>query len=125
MPFGFSPHNHYLGLWFNLGLIGVFFGAYLLFSAINRARRASEIARPPYRGQLIAFVIAGVGVAAAVFFVDLHKPWFYFWMYGGVAMRIAMFASEQPAVVRERAPRVRRVEKARDPYGWVHSGSRT
>jgi hypothetical protein len=125
MPFGFSPHNHYLGLWFNLGLIGVFFGAYLLFSAINRARRASEIARPPYRGQLIAFVIAGVGVAAAVFFVDLHKPWFYFWMYGGVAMRIAMFASEQPAVVRERAPRVRRVVKARDPYGWVHSGSRT
>lgn len=125
MPFRFSPHNHYLGLWFNLGLVGVFFGAYLLFSAINRARRASQHAQPPYRGQLIAFVIGGVGVATAVFFVDLHKPWFYFWMYGGLVMRMAISVSEQPVVARERAPRVRRVVRPRDPYGWAHSGSRT
>ena len=23
MPFRFSPHNHYLALWFNLGLVGL------------------------------------------------------------------------------------------------------
>jgi hypothetical protein len=124
MPFAFSPHNHYLGLLFGLGLLGLFCGSYLLFSAINRARRASERARPPYRGQLIAFVIGGVGVAASVFFVDLHKPWFYFWMYGGLVMRLALSVNEQPVVARERAPRVRRPVKPRDPYGWVHSGSR-
>jgi O-antigen ligase len=124
MPFRFSPHNHYLGLWFGLGLVGVFCGAYLLLSAIGRARRASEVAKPPYRGQLIAFVIGGVGVATAVFFVDLHKPWFYFWMYGGLVMRLALSVKEQPAAVAERAARSPRTSKGRDLYGWVHSGSR-
>jgi O-antigen ligase len=123
MPFKFSPHNHYLGLWFGLGLIGVFFGAYLLLSAISRARRASEHAQPPYRGQLIAFVIGGVGVATAVFFVDLHKPWFYFWMYGGLVMRLALSVNAQPVAARQRAPRTRRPVKARDPYGWAQSES--
>jgi O-antigen ligase len=123
MPFRFSPHNHYLGLWFGLGLPGLFFGAYLLLSAINRARRASEHAQPPYRGQLIAFVIGGVGVATAVFFVELHKAWFYFWMYGGLVMRLALSVNEQPVVARQRAPRTRRPVKARDPYGWAQSES--
>ena len=41
----------------------------------------SAAAAPPYRGQLIAFVLGGVGVATAVFFVDLYAPWYYFWMY--------------------------------------------
>ena len=45
-PFHFSPHNHYFALWFNLGLVGLFSGCYLLFSAIARARRASLVAEP-------------------------------------------------------------------------------
>ncbi len=54
MPFQFSPHNHYLALWFNLGLVGLLCGTYLLFSAIGRARRASlqrraAAARPAHR----------------------------------------------------------------------------
>ncbi len=44
LPFHFSPHNHYFSLWFNLGLVGLFTGCYLLFSAIARARRASLVA---------------------------------------------------------------------------------
>lgn len=123
LPFNYSPHNHYLNLWFNLGLLGLFCGSYLLFSAINRARRASMRARPPYRGQLIAFVIGGVGVATAVFFVDLHKPWFYFWMYTGLVMRLALCVNEMPAAVKER-PRttlLRQPGPKRDNFGWVHS----
>src|SRR5262249_48794895 len=80
-PFRFSPHNHYFALWFNLGLVGLFTGCYLLFSAIARARRASLVAEPGVRRQLIAFVIGGISVCGAVFFVDLHDPWIYFWMY--------------------------------------------
>jgi O-antigen ligase len=118
MPFQFAPHNHYLALWFNLGIIGLICGCYLLFSAIGRARRASLKARPPGRGQLIAFVLGGVAVATAVFFVDLYKPWFYFWMYAGAAMRLVLCAERSPAkeaaVVPGHRPAIRR-----DPYGWA------
>jgi len=125
MPFHFSPHNHYLALWFNLGLVGLFFGSYLLFSAIGRARRASLHAAPPVRGQLIAFVLGTVGVCTAVFFVDLHKPWFYFWMYAGLAMRMVLCVEQEPAHESAAVPKVRRPEVRRDPYGWANSGTRT
>jgi hypothetical protein len=117
MPFHFSPHNYYLALWFNLGLIGLFTGCYLLFSAVGRARRASLKAVPPVRGQLIAFVIGGIAVCGAVFFVDLYDPWFFFWMYTGVVMRLAFCVEHAPAT--ESVPqRVRLSGPARDPYGW-------
>ena len=122
MPFQFATHNHYLNLWFNLGLLGLFCGSYLLFSAIARARRASLHADPPYRGQLIAFVIGVVGVATAVFFVDLHDPWYYFWMYAGVVMRLVLVVQRAPAQAPATAAadvRVRRPAARRDPYGWA------
>jgi O-antigen ligase len=125
MPFYFSPHNHYLSLWFNLGLVGLFCGVYLLFSAIGRARRASAIARPPYRGQLIAFVLGAVGLCTAVFFVDLHKPWYYFWMYGGLVMKLALCVNEQPALAPVSVPRPRLPAKSRDPYGWAQPQQQT
>jgi O-antigen ligase len=124
MPFQFSPHNHYLGLWFNLGLVGLFCGTYLLFSAIGRARRASLQAPSQYRGQLIAFVLGTVGVVTAVFFVDLHKPWFYFWMYAGVAMRLVLCAEHDPVKEVARS-RVKRPAPQRDPFGWTQPESRT
>jgi O-antigen ligase len=129
MAFQFSPHNHYLALWFNLGLIGLICGSYLLFSAIGRARRASLHAAPPLRGQLIAFVLGTVGVATAVFFVDLHKPWYYFWMYAGVVMRLALCVEKNPAKVPaqnlpvEQASMRRPIQ--RDPYGWANPQGRT
>jgi O-antigen ligase len=125
MPFQFSPHNHYLALWFNLGLVGLFFGSYLLFSAIGRARRASLHAAPPVRGQLIAFVLGTVGVCTAVFFVDLHKPWFYFWMYAGLVMRMVLCVEQEPVQQAAAAPKSRRPVVRRDPYGWGQPGTRT
>jgi hypothetical protein len=125
MPFNYSPHNHYLGMWFALGLVGVFCTVYLLFTAIGRAKRASEHARPPHRGQLIGFVIGGVALTTAIFFVDLHNPWHYFWMYAGLVMRVALSVNEQTATVPERAAQSPRGATRRDNFGWVHSGSRT
>jgi len=125
MPFMFSPHNHYLALWFNLGLVGLFTGIYLLVTVIGRARRASLQAKPPYRGQLIAFVLGAVGVCTAVFFVDLYKPWNYFWMYGGLVMRLALSVSEAPAAVIERAPMAHVPEVRRDSYGWASNGGQS
>jgi hypothetical protein len=123
MPFHFSPHNHYLALWFNLGLLGLFTGCYLLFGAIARARRASLRAQPPVRGQLIAFVLGGIAICGAVFFVDLYEPWYYFWVYTGVVMRMVYCVETDaaPVPVRER---MRRRGPARDPYGWTAAGVR-
>jgi len=122
MPFQFATHNHYLYLWFNLGLVGLACGTYLLFSGIGRARRASLQAAPPYRGQLIAFVLGVVGVATAVFFVELHQPWYYFWMYAGVVMRLVLLVQRQPANVpvtsASDSPQHRPTTR-RDPYGWA------
>ena len=123
MPFQFATHNHYLALWFNLGLLGLACGSYLLFSGIGRARRASLQAAPPYRGQLIAYVLGGVGIATAVFFVDLYDPWYYFWMYAGAVMRLVLCVQLEPATQsvphRAGAPaRPRLAGPQRDPYGW-------
>jgi hypothetical protein len=119
LPFQFSTHNHYLYLWFNVGLVGLLCGSYLLFSAIGRARRASLRAVPPLRGQLIGFALGAVGLATAVFFVDLHKPWLYFWMYAGVAMRLVLCSERSAVKAPEPAPPVRRPVVRRDPYGWA------
>ena len=118
MPFHFSPHNHYLALWFNLGLVGLFTGSYLLFSAVSRARKASLLALPPARGQLVAFVLGGIAICGAVFFVDLYEPWYYFWMYTGVVMRMA-HCVEHAAVPEAAAERPRLRGPARDPFGWT------
>jgi len=127
--FHFAPHNHYFALWFNLGLLGLFTGAYLLFSAIARARRASLVAEPGVRRQLIAFVIGGIAVCGAVFFVELHDPWIFFWMYTGTVMRLVLCvapASEPvlaPVPVMGRRQRMR-TAPARDAYGWAAAQGR-
>lgn len=124
-PFRFSPHNHYLSLWFNLGLVGLVAGSYLLFSAIARAFRASLLAEQPARRQLMAFVLGGLAISGAVFFVDLHTPWIYFWMYTGVAMRVALCVEESPAAAPEPVKPARGRAVKQDSYGWAGSGRRT
>lgn len=120
MPFRFSPHNHYFSLWFNLGLVGLVSGTYLLFSAVGRAWRASLEADAQARRQLVAYVIGATSVCAAIFFVELHDPWMYFWMYTGAVMRMALCV--QPATAPQVAPVRRRLIRntgvVRDAYGW-------
>jgi O-Antigen ligase len=125
-PFRFSPHNHYFALWFNLGLVGLITGCYLLFSAISRARRASLVAEPVARPPLTAFVIGAIAVCGAVFFVELHDPWVFFWMYTGTVMRLALCAAPAPDAVPAPVPgrRVRTRMLPRDAYGWSGSQGR-
>jgi len=124
-PFRFSPHNHYFAQWFNLGLVGLFTSCYLLFSAIARARRAAVTAAPDVRRQLIAFVIGGIAVCGAVFFVELHDPWIYFWIYAGTVMRLALCAQTAASPALAPSHRARsRLRAWRDSYGWAAAPGR-
>lgn len=121
MPFRYAPHNHYLGLWFNLGLPGVLAGGLLLFVAIRMAAVAAERAPDDLRPQLVAFVFGGLALAVAVFFVDLYRPWWYFWAYTGLVMRMAVSVLEvvpvRTVVADVRDPRWH-AGAVRDGFGW-------
>ncbi len=102
-------------------------GCYLLFSAIARARRASLVAeQPAARPAHRLRASAAIAVSGAVFFVDLHKPWIYFWMYTGVGHAPGAVRRDAPAVVRRaRTQRARCAPVPRDPYGWSRRNGTT
>ena len=67
-------------------------------------------------------MLGGVGIATAVFFVDLHQPWYYFWMYAGVVMRLVLLVQRKPAKVPVTSASdvpLRLPTSRRDPYGWA------
>lgn len=91
-------HNHYLDLWFNLGILGVVCFVAIFVRAVSNARAAVEVAPPDIRAELIGFVFGLLGVAVAIFFVNLYAPWPYIWAYVGAAMRLAVEVRRQVPV---------------------------
>jgi hypothetical protein len=88
--FFYVPHNHYLLIYFELGLIGL--GALLLLLArtLTTVRSAVDWADRNTRNYLIAFVFGFSACLIALFFALLYKPWIYIWAYVGVTLRIAL-----------------------------------
>jgi O-antigen ligase len=100
MPFRYAAHNHYLNLWFNLGVIGVAAFVFLLRQVVLTARAAVPAAETEDRRHLIALVFGMLALAVAAFFTNIFGPWLYVWIYIGAVMRIAVQASENaPAQV--------------------------
>lgn len=119
MPFRFATHNHYLALWFDLGLVGLVGGTALLVLVARAALKAVPAAVNPYRSVLIAFVTGTVALAIAIFFVNLYTPWLWFWAYAGVVMRIV--ANQRAHTQEQTRETVAEPlqESHRDAYGWV------
>jgi O-antigen ligase len=118
MPFRYSPHNHYVALWFNLGLPGLACGTLLLIQAVRTARLAVDKATQQ-RPMLMAFVVGVLAFSVAAFFVDLYVPWLWFWAYAGLMLRIAINASTGAprfAGVQQEAVSVK---SPADLYGWT------
>jgi O-antigen ligase len=120
-PFRWATHNHYLQLFFNLGLVGLICSVLLFWLPIRSANAAATYASADVRPVLISFGIGTIAVATAVFFVNLYSPWLYYWSYAGIVMRLAANALEPqayaPAAVS--APAQTRAERVRDPHGWT------
>lgn len=118
MHFRYAPHNFYLNYWFNLGLVGLGSGIYLLAAPVRAARAAIERASPNGRIVLIAFSIATVAFATSLVFVDVVVPWLYYFAYVGLAMRIAVNATESAPQNVTRAVAVQPAARV-DRFGWA------
>ena len=94
MGFAFAVHNHYLWLWFELGIVGL--GSYLMLIAqfLITARRAAGVASEKVARDLIAFIYGIVAMSCAVLFALLFRPWLYIFIYSALAMRMALIAME-------------------------------
>lgn len=118
-PFRFATHNHYLDLWFNLGLPGLVCGILLFVLPCRIALKALPWASPEARPMLASFVVAAIAIATAVFFVNLYLPWQYYWCYVGAVMRLAQNALDRAARMPVAVPAPRAPVPAHDPHGWT------
>jgi hypothetical protein len=117
----YISHNHYLGEWYELGLIGM--GSYIFIFArsVRFALQAVAVADERWRPQLIAFGFGIMGLAIAICFVNLFQAWAYVWAYVGLALRIAVevIGKRQSAVrMAAGAPAAAGEARKHDAYGW-------
>lgn len=124
--FRFATHNHYLELWFNLGLVGLVGGILLLVVPARIAFKSLYGATPEVRALLGGFVVGSIAMAIAVFFVNLYSPWHYWYCFVGVMMRLAQNAMDRtvPAAVPVRGQAAIAAVPARDPHGWATASAR-
>jgi O-antigen ligase len=87
MGFFLVAHNHYLSLWFELGLVGVISFLVIFRQIFKIVLTTAAIADAPDRDLIISFVFSFLILLVGIFFVLLYKPWTYLWPYIGLAMR--------------------------------------
>ncbi len=104
MPFRYATHNHYLSVWFELGIPGLAAFVFILGYLIVTARKAIEAPDIGLRPLVIAFLFGMVTLTIAIFFGNQTNAWPYVWIYAGIAMRAALLtlASEQRATLPRR-----------------------
>jgi O-antigen ligase len=126
MPFRYAPHNTYLGLYFNLGVVGLMCWVLLMWLLVREARAALPYAAPEHRPILMSFGFGVLAISIATFFVDLYQPWIWFWAYAGIVMRIAVNARSTADARRAEtvAPAPASELVRRDAFGWVGSAHR-
>ena len=94
MPVHLATHNHYLSVWFELGIPGLAAFLFILVYVIRTARRALEVADSELQPHLIALVCGMLSLSIALMFGNMVNPWPYLWIYAGIGMRLAMLAVE-------------------------------
>ena len=82
--FRYAPHNHYLWLWFNLGIVGVVSSVTIFTQVVTNARKGAHVVEATLRPHLMACVFGFLGLLIALFFTELYTPWLYIWAYVGL-----------------------------------------
>jgi len=104
MGFHYVPHNHYLSLWFELGLVGVVGFLLILRQLVTTALTTAAVADASDRNFIVAFVFSFLILAVGIFFVLLFKPWAYLWAYIGLAMRYTVNVRAASRINRDLQP---------------------
>jgi O-antigen ligase len=94
MPFHYATHNHYLLVWFELGLPGLAAFVFLLAYLIVTARRALNGPHDELHPYLVAYIFGMLPLAIAIFFGNHANTWPYVWLLSGIAMRAAVLTLE-------------------------------
>ena len=99
MGFKLIPHNHYIAMWFELGLVGVLCFVIIIQQCVSKLMAVLPAATPEMRRYFVAGVFGVLTLAVAVFFEQMFKPWFYLWPYIAVTMRGALLVrkAESPS----------------------------
>ncbi len=103
MGFIFVMHNHYLWLWFELGLVGVITYILMIRNSLATAKSVARGVDEETRAYLIAYIFGMISMSVAIFFVLLGLPWPYIWAYVGTTMRLAVSAKTIPVTVKAKA----------------------
>lgn len=103
-PYLLPTHNHYLDLWFNLGLVGIGAFALIMRRGIVAALQAIPLASDRDRPMFVAYVFGMLALLVALFFANLFRPWPYIWLYFGAMLRGALIAQAHAAERRVPAP---------------------
>jgi hypothetical protein len=90
LPFRYVPHNQYLWLWFELGLVGVGCLIFAFRSSVVTALKAIKVAEGDSRRMLVGYVVGMLILAVGIFFANLWIPWPYLWAYIALATRSAL-----------------------------------
>ncbi len=96
--FRFSTHNSYLGILYDLGLIGLVLMLLVYVNILRTVRSALRYADPDTRRLLMAFIFGFLSLLAALSFGTLQSTWLYVWAFVGMSLRIAVTEKEAAAV---------------------------
>lgn len=102
--FNLAPHNGYLKIFFELGVIGLLLVLTAFVNVLRNGRMALERAVAETRIMIFAFIFGLLGIMVAIFFVDLTTPWIFIWAYTGVAMRLAVLQRDTASVAESYRP---------------------
>lgn len=95
--FRYAPHNTYLNLYFELGVVGLVLVLLSFVNVLRTARVGFRKADSDAAAMLFAFIFGLLGILVAIFFVDIYSPWLFVWAYVGTAMRLAVMQKESTA----------------------------
>lgn len=84
-----SAHNHYLLIFYELGLIGLALFVIFLASIVLFIRTLVERTEGKERVLMAGIAFGLFSVLVSIAFVDLVTPWFYIWSFMAMSLRIA------------------------------------
>lgn len=102
--FRYATHNTYLGLLFDLGLIGLGMMLLAMVNIVRTVRSALRHAGPENQHMLVAFILGFLSLSASLVFGELHTSWLYVWAFVGISLRLAVAEKEASPVAAEAPP---------------------